>query len=392
MRFQCLVCLVCLVIAGLAYGQAAQTATPPAAGTKAGATDSASTDKAAEVEVGPDDPVITVNGFCADPAQPGNACKTVITRAQFEKLSEALQPGMSLSLRLNVANAYARNMRMSAAAEKRGLDKTSAFEEEMLFARMQLLAQDLNRALQADANNISDADLAAYYKKNESAYEQATVARIFVPRAKQIAPSHAEHEGAGSLNGQSAVTPRADEKADAKTSTAQSAEAQKTADEQAQQKAAEEAMTKIAADLRARAVNGEDMDKLQIEAYAEAGIPGTTPNTKMEKVRRATLPMQHEKVVDLKPGEVSEVFSDPGGAHFIYKMISKETLTLEAAKAEIRSAISSQRYRDSMKGFQGDVVFSDAYFNPPGKTAAPPQENRRGKRRKPPAQHDENHE
>jgi hypothetical protein len=392
MRFQCLVCFVWVLLASLAYGQAAQTATPPAAGAKAGTTDSASTEKAPKAEVGPGDPVITVNGFCADPAKQGSACKTVVTRAQFEKLTEALQPGMSLSLRLNVANAYARNMRMSAAAEKRGLDKTPAFAEEMRFARMQLLAQDLNRALQADANNISDADLEAYYKKNESSYEQATVARIFVPRAKKIVPPQAEPEGAVSSDGQSAVTPRADEKADAKASTALPTEAQKKADEEARQQAAEEAMTKVAADLRARAVNGEDPDKLQIEAYTEAGIPGTTPNTKLEKVRRATLPLQHEKVMDLKPGEVSEVFSDPGGAHFIYKIISKETLTLEAVKTEIRTAISTQRYRDSMKGFQGDVVFSDAYFNPPGKTGAPPQENRRGKRRKPPAEHDEDHD
>ena len=35
MRFQYLVCLVCLVIAGLAYGQVAPPATPPAAGAKA---------------------------------------------------------------------------------------------------------------------------------------------------------------------------------------------------------------------------------------------------------------------------------------------------------------------------------------------------------------------
>ena len=54
-------------------------------------------------------------------------------------------------------------------------------------------------------------------------------------------------------------------------------------------------------------------------------------------------------------------------------MISKQTLTLEDVKPEIRAAISSQRYRDSMKTFQGDVVFSDAYFNPTGTPATPPQ-------------------
>lgn len=342
MRFPYFAGLICLLLASLAHGQ-----TVPPAGVDA-------TGEAPEVTVGPDDPVITVNDFCAEASPPGNGCKTVITRAQFEKLCEALQPGMSLSLRLNVANAYARNLRMAAAAEKRGLDKTPAFEEAMRYARLQLLSQDLTRALQAEANNISDADLTDYYKKNEASFEEATLARIFIPHTKQAAAAHEDGEDA-------------------------------------QRKADEEAMTKAAADLRARAVHGEDPDKLQIEAYTEAGIPRTSSNTKMEKVRRNTLPPQHESVMDLKPGEVSEVFSDPGGAHFIYKMIGKRTLTLEEAKTEMRTAISSQRYRDSMKSFQGDVVFSDAYFNPPGTPVSESQRNRRGRRTKPPAPVDGDH-
>ena len=93
MRFQC---LVCLLLAGLAYGQAAPPSTPPAAaapaaGGKAEKSASASTDKAPEVKVGPDDTVITLKGFCADATQQGDACKTVISRAQFEKLAESLQ-------------------------------------------------------------------------------------------------------------------------------------------------------------------------------------------------------------------------------------------------------------------------------------------------------------
>jgi hypothetical protein len=322
--------IVCFLLAGLAYGQAAPSVAPAAA------------DKAPEVKVEADDPVITINGFCADPAQPGEACKTVVTRAQFEKLTEALQPGMSLSLRLSVANTYARNLRMSVEAEERGLDKTPAFEQEMRYARMQLLAQDLNRALQTDAHNISDKELADYYKKNESSYEQASLVRIFVPRAKQSPP----------------------------------------ADPNAQTKAAQEAMTKLAADLRTRAVNGEDPDKLQVEAYAAGGFPGTSSHTKMENVRRAVLPQQHEAVMNLKPGEVSEVFSDPDGAHFIYKMIGKQTLALEDVKTEIRAAISRERYRESMKSFQGDVIFSDAYFNPPEELAKPPQRVRRASKRR----------
>lgn len=343
--------LACLLLASLAYGQATRLATPLT-----------TTNRAPEVKVGPNDPVITVNGFCADPVQQSNSCNTVVTRAQFEKLIEALQPGMSLSLRLKVANAYANNLRMSAAAKKLGLDKTPAFEEEMQFARMQLLSQDLVQTLRTEANNIGDADIEDYYKKNKSSYEQATLARIFVPPAKQIIEARKEHVDSSSAGAQSVVMPNADAKTDTKMSATQQTEAQ--------EKAAEDAVAKFAADLRTRAANGEDPDKLQFVAYRAAGLSGTTFNTKMEKVRRAMLPARHEMVLDMKPGEVSEVFSDPEGAYFIYKMISKEMLTLDEVKTDIRAAISNQRYRDSMKSFQGDVVFDDDYFNPPVKSDA----------------------
>ena len=91
-------------------------------------------------------------------------------------------------------------------------------------------------------------------------------------------------------------------------------------------------MTKLAAGLRARAAKGEDPDKLQKEAYVAAGLPGNAPSTKMEKVRRTTLPANHQAVMDLKPGEVSEVISDPNSGHYIYKLVSKETLSVDAVK------------------------------------------------------------
>ena len=62
-------------------------------------------------------------------------------------------------------------LRMSAAAEKRGLDKQPKFEEMLHFARMQILSQELSSALQEDSRNIPDSDIEDYYKKNESAYE-----------------------------------------------------------------------------------------------------------------------------------------------------------------------------------------------------------------------------
>jgi hypothetical protein len=315
------------LLAGLLCQQACQAATPSAAAAQTLGAD-VGTDAGVGRDVGPDDPVITLDGFCADSTPRGGACRTVISRAQFDGLVDALQPGMPSPLRLKVANAYARNLRMSAAAQKRGLDKTPAFAEELRFARLQLLSQDLDRALRVDANQVTDADLGQYYAKNRSSYEQATVARIFVPHAKQ--------------DGGAADT-----------------------------------MALLAADLRSRARNGEDPDALQLEAYAQAGIVRPSADTKIEKVRRTSLPPAHETVLDLMPGEVSEVFSDPAGAHFIYVMIAKQTLTLDAVKDEIRTDIAAQRYRDSVKSFQGGAVFSDAYFNPSATPLGAHQRNHR---------------
>ena len=348
-------CLVCVLLAGLAYGQAAQPATPPAAGAKAEQSTSAAPDKAPEVNVGPDDTVITLKGFCADASQKGDACKTAITRAQFEKLVEALQPGMPSNLRRQLATRYGLVLKMTADAEKRGLDKGPAFEEKMYFARMQILSQELGRALQEDSNKVTDADIEDYYKKNEASYEQATFARIYIPRAKQIAPS--------------AAKPKADTEAGAKSVA--TANAQQAPTEE-QKKAAAEAMKKVAADLRDRAAKGEDPDKLEEEAYAAAGLPGSAPNTKMEKLRRTALPANHQAVMELKPGEVSELISDPNSGYYIYKMVGKETLSVEAVKSDILKVISSQRYRDSMQSFQGNIDLNDAYFGPTQNPAMPP--------------------
>ena len=345
--------LVYLLLTSLAYGQPAQTATPPAAGAKADAAQAAS-DKAPEVKVGPDDTVVTLNGFCTDASLQGDACKTAISRAQFEKLSDALQPNMSPAMRRQLATAYSRMLRMSTAAEKRGLDKQPKFDEMLRFARMQLLSQELSRALQDDSSKVTDSDVEDYYKKNLISFEQATFARIFVPRTKQVVVTPAK--------------PKAGATATAKT--AKPGPPQPPTE--AQKKAGEAAMVKMAASLRARAEQGEDPDKLQKEAYTAAGLPGSAPNTKMEKVRRTTLPTSHQAVMDLKAGEVSEVITDLNSGHYIYKMISKETLTLDTVKQEIRTAISGQRYRESMQGFQGNLELNDAYFGPSRGPGMPP--------------------
>jgi hypothetical protein len=304
-------------------------------------------DKAPEVKVGPDDTVITLRGFCSDSKLTGPACQTTITRAQFEKLAEALQPNMSSPLRRQLATRYSMGLKMATEAEKRGLDKQASFEEKMYFARLQILSQELSSALQTDSGKVSDADVEEYYKKNLPSYEQATFKRIIVPRTKQLTGP--------------AASAKPGDKAGAKND---SASGPPPAPTEEQKKAAEEEMTKLADSLRARAAKGEDPDKLQKEAYEAAGLNGNTVNTKLENQRRSSLPPTHQAVMDLKSGEVSQVISDPNSGHYIYIMVSKEALSLEKVTPDIRKLISSQRYRDSMQSFQKDVDLNDAYFGP----------------------------
>ena len=304
MRFQC---LMYVLLAGLAYGQAPPPSAPPAPGAMTAPGSPLPSDKAPNVKVAPDETVITVKGFCADTSLQGDACKTVISRAQFEKLAETLQPGMSPAIRRQLATRYAWVLKMSDAAEKRGLDKGPAFEEKMKFARMQILSQELSSTLQQDAGKVTDADMEDYYKKNASSYEQASFIRIFIPRSKQLANPVAKPGPGAKPTPPAPVTP-------------------------AQKKAGEEAMRTLADDLRARAVKGEDPDKLQKEAYTIAGLPGNAPTTKMDKMRRSTLPANHQAVMDLKVGEVSEVISDQNSGHYIYKLVSKDALPLDGVK------------------------------------------------------------
>jgi parvulin-like peptidyl-prolyl isomerase len=292
------------------------------------------------VMVGPDDAIITLKGFCTDAAQRGDSCKTVITRAQFEQLAKLSQTGKSPTVRRKFATDYARLLRMSAEAEKRGLDKDALVQEQMNLARIQILSRALGRSLLLEANKIPDAEIEEYYNNNKASYEQATFQRILVPRTKQIASL-----GTTAQNGAKA--------------SADTRPMKTSADEQ---KNTAEVMAKFAATIRARATQGEDFDKLQKEAYAEAGLTDT-PSTRRENALRSSLPENQQRIMDMTPGEVSDVIADSNG-FYIYKLVSKQTISLDTVKPQIRNMISDQRFRDSVQSFQGNVELDDAYFGP----------------------------
>ena len=381
-------CLLCVLLGSLAWGQAAPSApassqpaqTPaeqeakpqaPTPAQPAPTPPAPPEDKSASVPANA--PVLTIDGVC--PPQPKSAtaaktaagaktpaaktsstgCKTVITKAQFEKLANSLAPNVTPQLKKQLAGLLPRLMAMSQDAQKQGLDKTPEFAERVKFVKMQVLSQALQQEIQKKAATIPDADLQKYYQEHSDTFEQYNVDRIFVPRTKQVeAEAKTEEEKEEKLTDEQQKTKEAADKTKAEEG--------------------EQAMTKLAQDLRERAAKGEEFPKLQKEAFEAAGMKIESPSVNLPSVRRTGLPPGHAAVFDLKPGDVSQVISDSGG-HYIYKMNSKTTLPFDQAKNEIHSKLQNDRMRDMMekvnKSF--NVTPNEDYFGAGGVGAAPPQ-------------------
>src|SRR5439155_19457393 len=104
--------------------------------------------------------------------------KVQISRAEFEKVMNIAALGSSPR---RIATIYAQLVTDANERVELGADKDPDFSEQLAFMRLQLLAQNAQRKIQAEASNVSDADVKAYYDKNSAAFEEVTLTRIFIP-------------------------------------------------------------------------------------------------------------------------------------------------------------------------------------------------------------------
>jgi len=350
-----LLLLTSIAAAALANAQAAPTSSAPPSPTQRppnelGESNGTGRGPAAPAsDLPPTTPVITIRGICAPPKTgtpptPQPECKTVVTRADFEKLAGALQPKMTPQVRRQLANQYPQILFMSEEARKRGLDKDPHYLEMLRFTKMELLKLELERSLEDEAEKIPESEIKDYYQKNAKNFEQISVLRIFIPKVKQIQPK----EGA---------TP---------------------AETDAARKDSEAAMAKVAEDLHTRAVAGEDFDKLQKEAYEAAGIKASPPPTSNPRLRRTNLPAAQASVFDLQERELSAVINDVSGS-YIYKIVSRTTPTIADVQDDIRNTVRSQRLQAMRQKLQTSVSseLNKDYFGPdlppgsPGMPGAP---------------------
>ncbi|HMK28414.1 MAG TPA: peptidyl-prolyl cis-trans isomerase [Terriglobales bacterium] len=302
MRFSA---VLLLFISTLVLGQ--QAATPPAP-------------PATAADIPPTAPVITINGLCDHKPATGAApadCKTTVTRAEFERLASSLSPNLPPAARQRLADEYTKALIFSAEAKKRGLDSGPRIDEIMRFVRMQIVSQDLVKQLQQEARPTPE-QIAQYYKDHEAQYQEVALKRIFIPKNRAEA--------------------KPDEKPD------------------------EAALATNAEKIRARAVAGEDFDKLQKEVFDAAGFK-TPPPTTIPSWRRQSVPASQASVFDLKPGEVSSVLSEAIGM-YIYRLESKRTIPLEQVKSEIESNLSQEKLSAEMQSIASGVKteLNEAYF------------------------------
>jgi hypothetical protein len=324
--------VVCLLLAGAALSQT----TKPAPTLKPRPADP--NELVVGSNVAPETPVITVQGLCERPpnsnATPAD-CTTVITRAEFEKVVNAVQPNMPPASRKQFATRYVTVLLLAEKAHELGLDKTPEFDEQMYLARLQLLSREAGEKLQRDAANVPDSSIADYYQQHAGDYKTISFDRIYVPKQKQI-------ETAGQPN---------------------------DPDAQKKREASEAEMKDEADKLRARAAAGKDPLELQQEANDFAGTKAKVTSVKVENMRKASIPASDASIFELKTGEISQVLSDASG-YRIYKVEEIKDLPLASVHDEISRTLQGQNMKNSFDALQssGKTTFDDAYFATP----APP--------------------
>ena len=267
--------------------------------------------------------VITIEGLCDTPApslnkpatqpQLTHPCRTQVSRADFEKLlSKVAPPNPNADIKKRVADTYASLLTMAKEGDKLGADKDPSFQEQLEIIKLQLKAQWLQRKIDAEASNISDADLKAYYDSNGSAYEEATLDRVFIPKTPQ--PSANPTPATGAATSTPSVDPQ-----------------------------------QLAQQARDRLQKGDDPAKVQADVFQQQKSPAAPPQTKREHVRRGTTlpPTEEPKIFALKPGEVSDVISDAIG-YSVYKMGDKKQLPFDTVKNDIKTVLVTQRMKDRL--------------------------------------------
>ena len=320
--------VVMCVLTLLGHGQAPpRAAVPPRHPSK----EAQAAAPATSSTVAMDQAVITLKGACQPigTLQPAKDCVSDVTREQFEKITNALQPNMAADAKRNFATNYGRLLVFSDAALALHLENDPNVQLLLRFVTKQVLADGVRRHFSDEFAHPSDQQIQAFYDQNKAKYQEATLLRIVIPR-----------------NPGSADKPQPSE-------TEWKAAAEK---------------------LRDRWVAGEDPFKLQEAAFAAASVTGAgTPEISLGSRRPGSIPAGQDSVFQLKAGEVSPVFFDPA-AGYIYKVESSKQIPLTEERESISQTLQKQLLQEKLEEINKSATpeLNEQYFGPaPGSTPPP---------------------
>lgn len=279
--------------------------------------------------------VATLTGLCTGGAQP--PCPRAITRGEFDRMIAVLKPGLQVKDRRQLAADYVQLLSMAEFAHEQKLDEETTFAERLRLQRMQLLAQLMVRRMQ-ESSKPTDAEIETFYTENSSKFEEQQLRMVLVPKT-----------------GGDGMKP--------------------------------EERKAYADKLQARAVAGEDTEKLQQEVYVAIKPAGAPPKTELGWKRRGTLPQQMDsQLATLKSGEVTPVLEDGQNLYFI-KVDAKRMIPLPTEQQNIERFLTDTKVNEKIRAMLAKVKvdLSPEYFGPP-EPEGPQRPARPPDGQKPPAQ------
>jgi hypothetical protein len=294
-------------------------------------------------ELAPDTAVISVRGLCPAETSPAISntvpstkdCAMTVTKQQFDNLVKSFNTSnqaVTSAQRRSLGEKYVELLVFSEAAKAAGVENTPNYIEVMRVLRLKTLGDLYLNQLAEQYRNPSEQEIEAYYQANQQKYEGAKLSRIYIPKNNP--------------------------------------DPQATGDKKQEY---QKKIQQVADDIQARATKGEEMSKLQKEAYTSLGITAAPPSTDLSLARHGTFPPKIDQ--DIFSHKAGEAFrSDDATGYMLYRVESRQTSPLESVKTEIVQQIYREKMEAKTKELNSPVHanFDEQYFGPPAAPAPPP--------------------
>lgn len=282
--------------------------------------------------------VITIDGLCDHKPASAADCQTIVTRADFEAMMNAIDPKANTNALNRWAEQYAEWLVHGEKGRQMGLEDTDQYKLAMNFLALNNQFKMLTNLIDDRSKVLTDADVAEFYRENLPLFQELRVLRIVIPQFQ--------------------ASPR---------------EKGKPTPEQVAAGHAE--MKKEAENIAARAaLPGADFQALENEGWKFSGYVEDPPEVEQPPLLRWEVwPRTRIFIFDLKAGEVSPLIDEPRNGFYVYKILAKREVPFDEGLTYIRKRYAGQRYLDATGRLLATIKFTlnDNYFGEGSHEAAP---------------------